>query len=190
MKTWIPLAAAMVAFVSGLVTAPAAEAKKPIGGSFTTTLTIAPTPVGTATISGAVTVNATRFAVDEEGRVVAIATLSGSVTVTEPTLGTGTIDVTGTRLVLTAAVDADCEGHLDIDFRGVLQLRTNVPLTSTTGATIQFPVTATVPLGGSLSFTAETQAQRALICEIAMLLEAGASPQELVEKLNVVLRLL
>src|SRR5918995_2990948 len=154
MKTWTALAAAIVAFGSGLVGAPAAEAKKPTGGSFTTTLTIAPTQVGTATISGAVTVNATRFAVDEQGRVVAIASLSGAVTVTEPLLGTATIDVTGTRLVLTADVDADCEGRLDIDFRAVLQLRTTVTLTSTSGATTQIPISATVPLGGSVSFTA------------------------------------
>src|SRR5918994_2078554 len=190
MKTWIALAAVMVAFVSGLVSAPAAEAKKPIGGSFTKTLTIEPTQVGTATISGAVTVNATRFAVDEQGRVVAIASLSGAVTVTEPLLGTATIDVTGTRLVLTADVDADCEGHLDLDFRAVLQLRATVTLTTIGGITTQFAINQTVPLGGSVDFTAETQAQRALICEIATLLGAGASPQELVEKLNVVLRLL
>src|SRR5918994_4964746 len=151
MKAWFALAATLVAFASAFISAPASDAKKPVGGSFTTTLTIAPTQVGTATISGTLTANVTRFAVDVQGRVVGIATLSGSVTVTEPTLGTGTIDVTGTRLVLTADVDADCEGRLDIDFRAVLQLRTTVTLTSSTGATIQIPISATVPLGGSLS---------------------------------------
>jgi hypothetical protein len=190
MKAWFALAATLVAFTSAFISAPAAEAKKPVGGSFTTTLTIAPTQVGTATISGTLTANVTRFAVDEQGHIVGIATLSGAVTVTEPTLGTGTIDVTGTRLVLAADVDADCEGHLHIDFHAVLQLRATVTLTSTSGATTQFEITETVPLSGSLDFTAETQAQRALICEIATLLGAGASPQELVEKLNVVLRLL
>jgi hypothetical protein len=190
MKGWFALAATLVAFASALISAPAAEAKKPVGGSFTTALTIGPTQVGTATISGTLTANVTRFAVDEQGHVVGIATLSGSVTVTEPTLGTGTIDVTGTRLVLTADVDADCEGHLDLDFRAVLQLRATVTLTTIGGITTQFAINQTVPLGGSVDFTAETQAQRALICEIATLLGAGASPQELVEKLNVVLRLL
>lgn len=190
MKGWIALAATLVAFASAFISAPAADAKKPVGGSFTTTLTIAPTQVGTATISGTLTANVTRFAVDVQGRVVGIATLSGSATVSEPTLGTGTIDVTGTRIVLAGDVDADCEGHLHIDFHAVLQLRATVMLTSTTGATTQFEVSQTVPLGDSLDFTAETQAQRALICEIATLLEAGASPEELVEKLNVVLRLL
>lgn len=190
MKGWFALVAMCLAVVSAAITAPAAEAKKPVGGSFTTTLTISPTQVGTATISGAVTANVTRFAVDEQGHVVAIATLSGAITVTEPTLGTGTIDVTGTRVVLTADIDADCEGHLHIDFHAVLQLRAMVTLTTLGGLTTQFEINQTVPLSGALDFTAQTRAQQALICEIATLLGSGASPEEVVEKLNVVLRLL
>jgi hypothetical protein len=62
----------------------------------------------------------------------------GTVTATSPTLGTATLVLSGTRIVLNANVHADCQGHLHVDFRGVLQVRGTLTFTSTTGLTITF----------------------------------------------------
>ncbi|MBD0348085.1 MAG: hypothetical protein ICV59_02950 [Thermoleophilia bacterium] len=187
MKSGFALCAFVLTLVFLATVAPNASAAPASARSFTTTLTVEPTAVGSATISGAVTANVTQFRLDSNGRVVAIATLNGALTVTHPRLGTGTVDVTGTRIVLIADVDADCQGHLKIDFHTVLQLRATVTLTSRTGATTSLELKETVSLHGSLGFTAQTAAQRALICEIANIIEGSGSLEALVEKLNALL---
>jgi len=173
-------------FAAHVLASPASAAKPT--GSFTTTLTVDPTVIQvdgfTFTVSGTVTADVTQFKLDEQGNVLAFATLSGTFTVTEPTLGTATIDVTGTRVVLHAKVQADCSGHLHIDFQGVLRLNATVTFTDTTGATTTVTIKKTVPLHGSLDFTAQTQEQRAIICDISHLLKSGASLQEIVDTLN------
>jgi len=183
----------LAAVLAALVLTSPAGAAKPTG-SFTTPLTVGPTVIQvdgfTFTASGTVTANVTQFKLDEQGNLVAVATLSGTITVSEPTLGTATIDVTGTRVVLHAKVQADCSGHLHIDFQGVLRLNATVTFTSTSGATTTVTITKTVPLHGSLDFTAQTQEQRALICDITHLLKSGASLQEVVDTLSQLLRTL
>jgi hypothetical protein len=179
-KTVGVLLAAVLAALA--LASPASAAKT---GSLPTTLTVDPTVIQvdgyTFTVSGTVTANVTQFKLDEQGNLVAVATLSGTLTVTEPTLGTATIDVTGTR----AKVQADCSGHLHIDFQGVLRLNATVTFTdATTGATTTETIKKTVPLHGSLNFTAQTQEQRALICDVSHLLRSGASVQEVVDKLK------
>src|SRR5215216_5702298 len=177
----------LTAVFAALVLASPAAATKPTG-SLTTTLTVDPTVIQvdgyTVTVSGTVTADVTQFKLDEQGNLLAVATVSGTLAVTEPTLGTATIDVTGTRVVLHAKVQADCSGHLHIDFQGVLRLNATVTLTSTSGATTTVTITKTVPLHGSLDFTAQTQEQRALICDVNHLLRSGASVQDIVDKLN------
>jgi len=110
----------LAAVLAALVLASPAAAAKPTG-SLTTTLTVEPTVIQvdgfTFTVSGTVTADVTRFKLDEQGNLLAVATLSGTLTVSEPTLGAVTIDVTGTRVVLRAKVQADCSGHLHIDLR-------------------------------------------------------------------------
>jgi hypothetical protein len=183
-KTVGVLLAAVLAALA--LASPASAAKT---GSLPTMLTVDPTAIQvdgyTFTVSGTVTANVTQFKLDEQGNLVAVATLSGTLTVTEPTLGTATIDVTGTRAVLHAKVQADCSGHLHIDFQGVLRLNATVTFTdATTGATTTETIKKTVPLHGSLNFTAQTQEQRALICDVSHLLRSGASVQEVVDKLK------
>jgi hypothetical protein len=183
-KTVGVLLAAVLAALA--LASPASAAKT---GSLPTTLTVDPTVIQvdgyTFTVSGTVTANVTQFKLDEQGNLVAVATLSGTLTVTEPTLGTATIDVTGTRAVLHAKVQADCSGHLHIDFQGVLRLNATVTFTdATTGATTTETIKKTVPLHGSLNFSAQTQEQRALICDVSHLLRSGASVQEVVDKLK------
>ena len=177
----------LVAVLAALVLASPAAAAKPTG-SLPTTLTVDPTVIQvdgfTVTVSGTVTADVTQFRLDEQGNLVAVATLSGTITVSEPTLGTATIDVGGTRVVLHAKVQADCSGHLQIDFQGVLRLNATVTFTSSTGATTTVTIRKTVPLHGSLDFTAQTQEQRALICDVSHLLRSGASVQEIADTLN------
>ena len=188
-KTVGVLLAAVLAALA--LASPASAAKT---GSLPTTLTVDPTVIQvdgyTFTVSGTVTANVTQFKLDEQGSLLAVATLSGTLTVTEPTLGTATIDVTGTRVVLHAKVQADCSGHLHIDFQGVLRLNATVTFTSTSGATTTVTIRKTVRLRGSLDFTAQTQEQRALICDITHLLKSGASLQEVVDTLSQLLRTL
>src|SRR5215217_7458403 len=152
----------LVAVLAALVLASSAAAAKPTG-SLPTTLTVDPTVIQVDGFT---------------------ATVSGTLTVTEPTLGTATIDVGGTRVVLHANVQADCSGHLQIDFQGVLRLNATVTFTDATGATTTETIKKTVPLHGSLDFTAQTQQQRALICDVSHLLRSGDSVQEIVDKLN------
>jgi len=183
-KTVCVLLAAVLAALA--LASPASAAKT---GPLPTTLTVDPTVIQvdgyTFTVSGMVTANVTQFKLDEQGNLVAVATLSGTLTVTEQTLGTATIDVTGTRAVLHAKVQADCSGHLHIDFQGVLRLNATFTFTdATTGATTTETIKKTVPLHGSLNFSAQTQEQRALICDVSHLLRSGASVQEVVDKLK------
>jgi hypothetical protein len=179
----------LAAVLAALVLASPASAAKPTGGSFTTTLTVAPTLIGTTTVSGTVTANVTQFKLDQNGHLVAIATLSGQLTATDPLLGTGTIDVTGTRVVLNAQVTADCSGHLHIDLEAVLQLNLTVTLTSSTGTTT-LTLSATLAVQASLDVTFQTPQQQSLICDISTLLGNGASLQAVVDKLNTLLRTL
>jgi hypothetical protein len=183
--------AVLIAALVVLAVPSAAVAAKPTGGSFTTPLTLEPTliPGTDVTASGTVTADVTQFRVDENGHVVAVATLSGTATLTSPTLGTATIDVTGTRLVLNATVSANCEqGTLTIVYHGALQLNATVTLTSTTGETYTITLNKTVPLNGTYTFRATTQQQQALVCDIENLLGSQASAKALVDKLNTLLK--
>ena len=179
---------AAIAVVTTAVAVSSASAAKPAGGSFTTRLTVEPTTFAvdgySVTVSGDLTANVTQFRVDENGHVVAIATVSGTLTVSEPTLGTATITITNVRVVLNADVDADCSGHLHIDFDGVLQVDASVVFTATDGTTTTLDIHKTVPFHGTLDYTATTQQQQSLICEIATLLANPSSPKALVDKLN------
>jgi hypothetical protein len=69
----------------------------------------------------------------------------------------------------------------------VLRLNATVTFTSTTRATVT--IRKTVPLHGSLDFTAQTQEQRKLTCDVSHLLQS-ASLQGVVDKLNQLLRTL
>jgi len=185
----------MIAAIAVLTTAVAvspASATKPAGGSFTTTLTVEPTMIAvdgfSVTTSGSLTANVTQFRVDENGHLAAIASVSGTLTASEPTLGTATITITNVRVVLNADVDADCSGHLHIDFQGVLQVDATVVFTATDGTTTTLHIHKTVPLQGSLDYTATTQQQQSLICDIATLLQNPSSVKALVDKLNTLLK--
>ncbi len=187
MKLRVALLALVLAGTLG-VAGPAAAAP-PVGGSFTTTLTVDPTLIDSTTVSGSVTANVTQFRLNQQGHLVAVATLSGTLTATHPVLGTATFDISGSRVVLNAQITADCSGHLHIDFTGVLQLDATVTLTTTTGDVTTKTLRGTLPLRrGSLDFTAQDPAQRALICNISKLLSSRASGQALVDKLNTLLR--
>src|SRR5215208_7051130 len=141
---------ATIAVLATAVAVSPASAAKPAAGSFTTTLTVEPTTVAvdgyTLTLSGSLTANVTQFRVDENGHLVAIATVTGTLTASEPTLGTATITITNVRVVLNADVDADCSGHLHIDFQGVLQVDATVVFTATDGTTTTLHIHKTVPL--------------------------------------------
>ena len=180
-------AIAVVAATAAFVTP--ASAAKPAGGSFTTTLDLAPTTftVGdyTLTVSGSLTASVTQFQVDSNGRIVAVGTASGRLTVTEPNLGTATI--TNVRVSVTADVTADCSGHLQIDFNGVVQLDATAVFTIL-GVTTTIEIHKTVPVHGSLSYTATTQQQQNLICDIATLLNNPSSVKATVDKLNTLLK--
>ena len=181
----VVVVAAMAAFVS-----PAAAAK-PAGGSFTTTVTVPPTTVTVdgfaVTVSGNLAATVTQFRVDSSGHLVAIATVSGTLTATEPTLGSATITF-NTRVVLNANVQADCSGHLQIDFRGVLQINATVVFTALNGSTTTVTLNETVPLRGSLSFTETTEPLKSLICDLATLLGNRSSPNAQADKLNTILK--
>lgn len=186
MKLRVALLALMLTGTLG-VAGPAAAAP-PAGGSFTTTLTVEPTVIDGTTVSGFLTADVTQFRL-QDGRLVAIATVSGTLTATHPELGTGTIDITGSRVVLNAQVTADCAGHLHIDFTGVLQLDATVTLTTTTGEETTKTLRGTLPLRrGSFDFTTQDPALQALICDISNLLSTRASGQALVDKLNTLLK--
>src|SRR5829696_9413371 len=182
-------AIAVVAATAAFVTP--ASAAKPAGGSFTTTLDLAPTTftVGdyTLTVSGSLTASVTQFQVDSNGRIVAVRTASGTLTVTEPSLGTATITITNVRVSVTADVTADCSGHLQIDFNGVVQLDATAVFTIL-GVTTTIEIHKTVPVRGSLGYTATTQQQQNLICDIATLLNNPSSVKATVDKLNTLLK--
>jgi hypothetical protein len=185
------LAAVAVVAAAAALASPASAAK-PAGGSFTTTLTVAPTTVAVdgyrVTVSGSLTATVTQFKVDSNGHLVAVATVSGTLTATEPTLGTASITITKVGVVLNAQVQADCSGHLQIDFHGVLQIDATVVFTATDGTVTSLDVHKTVPLQGSLRYTAITQQQKSLICDIATLLQNPSSVNALVDKLNTLLK--
>jgi hypothetical protein len=183
--------AAMAIIAATAFVAPASAAK-PAGGSFTTTLTVAPTTVAvdpyTVTVGGSLTADVTRFTVDSSGHIVAIATVSGTLTATEPTLGTATVTIANLRVVLNAIVTADCSGRLQIDFTGVVQIDATVVFTATDGSTTTLELRKTVPVRGSLIYTATTQQQQSLICDLATLLGNPSSVNARVDKLNTLLR--
>ena len=191
-RSLVLVAMAVIAATAAFV-APA-NAAKPVGGSFSTTLVVVPTVVPvtvdglnfTFTVSGSLDATVNRFQVSD-GRVLAVGTASGTLTVTEPTLGSATITVTNARLVLTAQVTADCSGNLRIDLRGVLQLDATVQFTIL-GVSATIPINETVPLNASLSYMATTQQQQSLICDIATLLGNRSSPNALADKLNTLLK--
>jgi hypothetical protein len=194
---------AMFFLLAALSVAAAAPATaSPATNAFTTVpITIGPTtvdtPIGAVTVTGAVNAEIIQFRVDESGRLVAIATLSGSVSATTP-LGTVRVDVTRARVVLRASVTADCAGNLKISFNAVAQLDATVTVTNIQGQTLAtFRLAQTIPLQGSLAFTASTPEHQELICEISKLLQTqtrpparGASDKALVDKLNTLLALL
>jgi hypothetical protein len=167
-----------------------AASAKPTTGSFTVTFPVSATVTVDATditISGTLTANVSRFTV-QDSHVVAVTTLSGTLTATSD-LGTATIDLIGTRVVLNADVQADCQGHLHIDFRGVLQLRAMVTFTTSVGS-FSFDVNETIPMRGSIDFTAQTQQQTSLICDLSRLLDTRASVNAAIDKLNTLLKTL
>jgi len=185
MKTRALLLVVLVGLLGFVTTAPAA-AKKPATGSFTVTIPVNETVTvdgTTITITGTLTADVTHLSV-QDGHVVAVATLGGQLTFTSD-LGTATVDLTGTRVVLNADVRADCQGNLDITFHGVLQLNATVTFDGTS-----FTINKTIPLNGSLHFTATTQQQTSLICDISHLLQSHASVNAIVDKLNTLLKTL
>jgi hypothetical protein len=178
--------AVVVAVVAVAAMAPARVTAAPL----TADLTIGPTTietslVGPVTVSGTATATITQFRVNENGQLVAIATVSGTATATVPG-GMVTVDVTRARVILRASVQANCSGQLAVTFNGVAQLNATVTVTKG-GKTATFQITETFPLHGSLSFTAQTAEQQALICEISQLLQTRASTKALVDKLNTLL---
>ena len=191
-RSLVLVAMAVIAATAAFV-APA-NAAKPVGGSFSTTLVLAPTVIPvtvdglnfTFTVSGSLDASVNHFQVSG-GHVVAVATASGTLTVTEPTLGNATITVTSARLVLNARVTADCSGQLRIDLTGVLQVNATVQFTIL-GVSEAIQINETVPLNASLSYMATTQQQQSLICDIATLLGNRSSPNALADKLNTLLK--
>ena len=181
----------VLAALTVAVAAPAAASPADATGSFTTTLSVDPTTIetsiGAVTVSGSVTAEVTQFRVDESGRLVAVATLSGSVSATTAR-GTVTVDFDRARVVLRASLQANCSGQLNINFNAVAQVNATVTVTNAGGRVLEtFQISETFPLHGSLSFTAQTEEQRALICEISQLLQTHASAKALVDKLNTLL---
>jgi len=172
-----------------------ATAAKPAGGTFTTTVTISPTlipiTVGgvpyNVTVSGALDVAVTQFQV-QDGDLVGVATVSGTLTASEPTLGTATLTIENLRVVLNADVDAYCSGRLQVDLQGVLQFGATLTLTTLGGESVSVPLSETIPRHYSFSFTATNQQLQSIICDIATLLKNGASTNALVDKLNTILK--
>jgi hypothetical protein len=191
LRRFVAIVAMAVIAATAAFVAPASAAK-PVGGSFTTTLDVPPTTVTvddyTITVSGSLTATVTQFKVDSNGHLIAVATVSGTLTATEPTLGTATITITNLRVVLNAHVTADCAGHLKVDFTGAVQVDATIVFTDLNGASTTIDLHKTVPLHGTLTYTATTQQQQSLICDIATLLGNRSSVNALVDKLNTLLK--
>ncbi|MCD6022738.1 MAG: hypothetical protein K0R20_2448 [Actinomycetia bacterium] len=167
--------------VLGLSTA-APVAAQPL----TTPLVIPPTTIpGTdITVSGTLDAKVLRFSA-RDGDITAVAKASGTLTLVSPTLGTATVNISKARITLMADVEADCQGHLDIDFRGVFQLKATVTFSS-----ITLTINETVPISGSLAFTAQTAEQTALVCDVSQLLQTNASLSDILAKLEALLQTL
>src|SRR5918995_690252 len=148
--------------------------------------TIETSLVGPVTVSGTATVTITQFRVNPNGQLVAVVSLSGTASSTIPG-GRVNVTVSSARVVLQARVDANCSaGTVTIRLNAVAQLDATV--TVTRGGKVEtFEIAESFRLGGSLSFSATTDEQRALICEIAQLLRASASQKALVDKLSTLL---
>jgi hypothetical protein len=177
MKRRAALLAPLVAVLGLTTTAPA------IAKPLTATVAVPPTTIGGTDIvvTGTLDAKILRFRV-EGGRVVAVAKATGTLALESATLGDATVTITKARIGLTADVEADCQGNLDIDFHGVLQLRATV----TFGA-LTLSINETVPINGPLEFTAQTAEQTALICDIAHLLESNAPLSDIMAKLEALL---
>jgi hypothetical protein len=177
MKRRAALLVPLVAVI-GLTTTAPAIAKPP-----TTTVVVPPTTiVGTdIVVSGTLDAQVLSFRV-EGGRVIAVAKATGTLALESPTLGDATVTIAKARITLRADVQADCQGHLNVRFRGSLQLKATV-----TFGTVTRSINETVPLKGSLAFTAQTAEQTALICDISQLLASKASLSDIVAKLEALL---
>ena len=182
------LSAVLGVLIGGVGTHTAPASAKPVSGTFTATLTLAPTIIdGTdITLGGDLTAIVKRFNL-QDGHLVAVAEASGTVTATSPTLGTATLLITDARLIVNADVTADCQGNLHIDFRGVLQVQGIFTFTDTSGTTTNLSVNETIPFRGSLDYTAQTTSQTSLICDISRLLQNKSSLKALIDKLNTLL---
>jgi hypothetical protein len=172
-----------------------ASAAKPASGSFTKTYNINTTftveaggvllPVD---VTGSLTVTVRKFQADSDGTISVAGTLSGTVTLTNATLGTATLTINSVLVDVTADVDADCStGRLEVTIAGSVDLDALVEF-NLLGVTATYPVNETLSLNQTLVYDAPTPQQRNLICDIDRLTSNPSSLKALIDKLNTLLR--
>ena len=148
----------------------------------------------TVTVSGSLSVAITQFKV-QGGKIVAGATLNGSLSGTTSSGDTVTATFTNTKVVLTISnLQANCSaGTLSFDFRAVIppsgvDVTVNgVPVSLKKAVVLTGSVTVST---ASISDPSVAGRAGALICQLDSLLKSGASLDAIVDKLNQLLRVL
>jgi hypothetical protein len=188
----------------GLAAMAAVTARMPSAGaapSAGTILTATISPISltlstgeTATVSGSLSVTITQFKV-QDGKIVAVANLNGTLTGTTSAGDTVTATFTNAKVVLTVSnLQANCSaGTLSFDLRAVIP-PSGVEVT-VNGAPVSLK--KAVVLTGSVTVSTASIADPsvagragALICQLDSLLKSGASLEAIVDKLNQLLRVL
>ena len=186
--------AAMVTVTAGMPSAVAA----PSAGTVLTA-TISPTSLTlatgeTVTVSGPHSAAITQFKAQGD-KIVAVATLNGTLTGTTSTGDTVTATFTNTKVVLSVSnLQASCSaGTLSFDVRGVIP-PSGVEVT-VNGAPVSLK--KAVVLVGSVTVSTASIADPsvagragALICQLDSLLRSGGSLEAIVDRLNQLLRVL
>jgi hypothetical protein len=187
----------LVAMVA--VTAPMPSAGAAPSAGTVLTATISPTSLTlstgeTATVSGSLSVAITQFKV-QGGKLVAVASLNGTLTGTTSAGDTVTATFTNTKVVLTISnLQASCSaGTLSFDVRTVippsgLEVTVNgAPVSLKKAVVLTGSVTVST---ASIADPSVAGRAGALICQLDSLLKSGGSLEAIVDKLNQLLRVL
>jgi hypothetical protein len=188
----------------GLAAMAAVTARMPSAGaapSAGTILTATISPISltlstgeTATVSGSLSVTITQFKV-QDGKIVAVANLNGTLTGTTSAGDTVTATFTNAKVVLTVSnLQANCSaGTLSFDLRAVIppsgvEVTVNgAPVSLKKAVVLTGSVTVST---ASISDPSVAGRAGALICQLDSLLKSGASLEAIVDKLNQLLQVL
>ena len=191
---YLPLA--VLAFVLLAVAAPAASAAPPTGTVLTvpTNATLTLSTGETVTVTGSLEVAISQFKVQGD-KIVAVATLNGTLIGTTSAGDTVTATFTNAKVVLRISnLQASCSaGTLSFDVRAVIP-PSGVEVT-VNGAPVSLKK-AVVLTGSVMVSTASISDPRvagrvgALICQLDSLLRSGGSLEAIVDRLNQLLRVL